>query len=213
MHIQNVEFLLSAVRPEQYPDPFIPEIALAGRSNVGKSSFINKLVNRKKLARTSGTPGKTQQLNYYQVEEWFYLVDVPGYGYAKVSKTERRKWGTMLSHYFATRENLKLALLLVDFRHEPTADDIMMKDYFEEFGIPYFVIATKSDKVKRSQWNKHISQIYKTLDLISVDQILPCSAETGDGRDEAWEIIEDVLSGEFDDSLYHEIEVYDEGED
>lgn len=213
MHIQNVEFLISAVRPEQYPDPVMPEIALAGRSNVGKSSFINNMVNRKKLARTSSKPGKTQQLNYYQVEDWFYFVDVPGYGFAKVSKTERHKWGEMLQIYFSTRKNLKMTLLLVDFRHEPTKDDIAMKNFCEEFGIPFFVIATKADKVKRSQWNKHLSQIYKTLDLVSIDQILPYSSETGIGRDEAWEIIEDVLSGEYDDDLYHEIEADDEDDE
>lgn len=206
MHIQNVEFLISAVRPEQYPDPIIPEIALAGRSNVGKSSFINNMVNRKKMARTSSKPGKTQQLNYYKIEDWFYFVDVPGYGYARVSKSEKNKWGAMLQTYFSTRENLKMALLLVDFRHEPSRDDIMMMDFFNEFNIPFFVIATKADKVKRSQWPKHISQIYKGLNLISVDQILPYSSETGVGREEAWEIIQDVLGGEYDDDRYHEIE-------
>src|SRR5699024_11760681 len=130
MDVHNVEFLISAVRPEQYPAPIIPEIALAGRSNVGKSSFINTMINRKKLARTSSKPGKTQQLNYYQVEDWFYFVDVPGYGYAKVSKKEKGKWANMLQTYFSERENLELALLIVDFRHKPTKDDIVIKDLF-----------------------------------------------------------------------------------
>ena len=198
MHIQNVEFLVSAVSPAQYPEPLIPEIALAGRSNVGKSSFINAMINRKKLARTSSKPGKTQQLNYYQVEDWFYFVDVPGYGYAKVSKKEKDKWANMLQTYFSERENLELALLIVDFRHKPTKDDIAMKDFFVHYNIPYFVIATKTDKVKKSQWSKHMSEIYRTLNLETVDQILPFSAETKEGREEAWEIITDVLQGAFD---------------
>lgn len=198
MDVHNVEFLISAVRPEQYPAPIIPEIALAGRSNVGKSSFINTMINRKKLARTSSKPGKTQQLNYYQIEDLFYFVDVPGYGYARVSKTEKAKWGEMLETYFATRENLVLALLVVDFRHKPTKDDIQMKEFMDYHGVPYFVIATKTDKIKKSQWNKHLSDIYKTLELESIDQILPFSAETKDGRDEAWEIIQAVLDGEFE---------------
>ncbi|MCI7240645.1 ribosome biogenesis GTP-binding protein YihA/YsxC [Aerococcus suis] len=198
MHIQNVEFLVSAVSPAQYPEPLIPEIALAGRSNVGKSSFINAMINRKKLARTSSKPGKTQQLNYYQVEDWFYFVDVPGYGYAKVSKKEKGKWANMLQTYFSERENLELALLIVDFRHKPTKDDIAMKDFFVHYNIPYFVIATKTDKVKKSQWSKHMSEIYRTLNLETVDQILPFSAETKEGREEAWEIITDVLQGAFD---------------
>ncbi|MEY8370463.1 ribosome biogenesis GTP-binding protein YihA/YsxC [Aerococcaceae bacterium 50-4] len=198
MDVHNVEFLISAVRPEQYPEPNIPEIALAGRSNVGKSSFINTMINRKKLARTSSKPGKTQQLNYYQIEDLFYFVDVPGYGYARVSKTEKAKWGEMLETYFASRENLVLALLVVDFRHKPTKDDIQMKEFMDYHGVPYFVIATKTDKIKKSQWNKHLSDIYKTLELESIDQILPFSAETKDGRDEAWEIIQAVLDGEFE---------------
>ncbi|MCZ0716735.1 ribosome biogenesis GTP-binding protein YihA/YsxC [Aerococcus kribbianus] len=199
MHIQNVEFLISAVSPQQYPEPNLPEIALAGRSNVGKSSFINTMVNRKKIARTSSKPGKTQQLNYYQVEDWFYLVDVPGYGYAKVSKTEKAKWAQMLESYFSGRSNLTLALLIVDFRHDPSKDDQAMKAFFDHYNIPYFVIATKTDKVKKSQWNKHLSAIYKGLDLESIDQILPFSAETKEGREEAWEIIDAVLAGEYDE--------------
>ncbi|AMB99810.1 GTP-binding protein [Aerococcus urinaehominis] len=198
VHIQNAEFLISAVRPEQYPDPVLPEIALAGRSNVGKSSFINKLIGRKKLARTSSQPGKTQQLNYYQIEDAFYLVDVPGYGYAKVSKTEKEKWAKMLSRYFETRQNLEAVFLVVDFRHEPQKNDIQMKEFFDAHNIPYFVIATKTDKVKKSQWNKHLSQIYKGLGLETIDQILPFSSETGEGREEAWEVIAALLEGEYD---------------
>lgn len=199
MDVHNVEFLISAVKPEQYPDPVIPEIALAGRSNVGKSSFINTMVNRKKIARTSNKPGKTQQLNYYQIEDLFYMVDVPGYGYARVSKSEKAKWADMLETYFSTRENLAMALLVVDFRHQPTKDDVQMREFMDYHGVPYFVIATKTDKVKKSQWNKHLSEIYKTLKLETIDQILPFSAETKEGMEEAWEIIQAVLEGDYDE--------------
>ncbi|KAA9301715.1 MULTISPECIES: ribosome biogenesis GTP-binding protein YihA/YsxC [Aerococcus] len=199
MQVHQVEFLISAVRPDQYPEADRPEIALAGRSNVGKSSFINTMVRRKNIARTSSKPGKTQQLNYYAVEDSLYFVDVPGYGYARVSKSEKKKWRDMLDQYFMTRPNLVMALLLVDFRHAPSKEDIQMKDFFETYEIPYFVIATKSDKVKRSQWNKHLAQIKQDLDLVTEDQILPFSSKTAEAKDEAWEIIEDVIAGAYDD--------------
>ncbi|MDK6804348.1 ribosome biogenesis GTP-binding protein YihA/YsxC [Aerococcus sp. UMB7834] len=199
MQVHQVEFLISAVRPEQYPEADRPEIALAGRSNVGKSSFINTMVRRKNIARTSSKPGKTQQLNYYSVEDSLYFVDVPGYGYARVSKSEKKKWQEMLERYFRTRANLVLALLLVDFRHAPSKEDIQMKEFFEAYEIPYFVIATKSDKVKRSQWNKHLAQIKESLDLVTEDQILPFSSKTAEAKDEAWEIIEDVIAGAYED--------------
>ena len=199
MQVHQVEFLISAVRPEQYPEADRPEIALAGRSNVGKSTFINTMVRRKNIARTSSKPGKTQQLNYYDVEDSLYFVDVPGYGFARVSKSEKKKWQEMLERYFRTRTNLVLALLLVDFRHAPSKEDIQMKEFFEAYEIPYFVIATKSDKVKRSQWNKHLAQIKESLDLVTEDQILPFSSKTAEAKDEAWEIIEDVIAGAYED--------------
>src|SRR5699024_4778810 len=142
MDVHNVEFLISAVRPEQYPAPIIPEIALAGRSNVGKSSFINKMINRKKLARTSAKPGKTQTLNFYKIEETFYFVDVPGYGFAKVSKKEREAWGEMIETYLLERPSLTAVIFIIDARHPPTKDDIMMYEFLKFYEIPCMIIAT-----------------------------------------------------------------------
>src|SRR5699024_2321059 len=147
MKITSAEFLISAVGPKQYPDNGFPEIALAGRSNVGKSSFINRLIARKNLVRTSSKPGKTRTLNYYTINQSFYFVDVPGYGYAKVSKVEREKWGKMMEEYFQTREVLQAVVLVVDGRHKPTRDDIQMIEYITHLDIPLIVICTKMDKI------------------------------------------------------------------
>lgn len=193
MKVTQADFTISAVSPKQYPTGQLPEIALAGRSNVGKSSFINRMINRKGLARTSSKPGKTQTLNYYLINEFFYFVDVPGYGYAKVSKSERAKWGTMMETYFAERENLKLTILVVDMRHKPTADDVLMYDYLKQLGLPCMVIATKLDKLKKSQINKQLKVIKETLQLEPEDQIISFSAETSQGKDIAWKVIQDHL--------------------
>ena len=193
MHVQDAEIVMSAVDPKQYPETGFPEIALAGRSNVGKSSFINKLINRKALARTSSKPGKTQTLNFYLINNFFYFVDVPGYGYAKVSKTERAKWGQMMETYFTQRDQLKHVFLVVDFRHEPTIDDIQMKDFIEYYDIPYTVVATKADKIPRGKWNQHFYQIKKALNLPSDESLILFSSETGEGFDKAWKLIEDIL--------------------
>jgi len=193
MKVTQADFTISAVSPKQYPTGQLPEIALAGRSNVGKSSFINRMINRKALARTSSKPGKTQTLNYYLINEFFYFVDVPGYGYAKVSKSERAKWGTMMETYFAERENLKLTILVVDMRHKPTADDVLMYDYLKQLGLPCMVIATKLDKLKKSQINKQLKVIKETLQLEPEDQIISFSAETSQGKDIAWKVIQDHL--------------------
>jgi|SRR5690625_1253766 len=193
MKVTQADFTISAVSPKQYPTGQLPEIALAGRSNVGKSSFINRMINRKALARTSSKPGKTQTLNYYLINEFFYFVDVPGYGYAKVSKSERAKWGTMMETYFAERENLKLTILVVDMRHKPTADDVLMYDYLKQLGLPCLVIATKLDKLKKSQINKQLKVIKETLQLEPEDQIISFSAETSQGKDIAWKVIQDHL--------------------
>lgn len=194
MKVKNANFIISAVSSKQYPETDMFEIALAGRSNVGKSSFINKLINRKSLARTSSKPGKTQQLNYYNIDDIFHFVDVPGYGYAKVSKSERAKWGNMLEEYFTTRQPLKLVLLLMDFRHEPTREDKQMKEFVEYYGIPYYIIATKADKVKRGVWNKHESIFRKKLELSSNTPIVIFSSETGEGSDQIWHIIEHLIA-------------------
>lgn len=194
MNVNHAKFVISAVSSAQYPDTNYPEIALAGRSNVGKSSFINKLINRKNLARTSSKPGKTQQLNYYDIENTFYFVDVPGYGYAKVSKSEREKWGKMLENYFTQRETLQMVFLLMDFRHDPTNDDVQMKEFVRYYNIPYQVIATKCDKVPRGKWNKHEAAFRKKLQLTQEESIIIFSGETGEGKDTVWQLIDALLN-------------------
>ena len=185
----NAEILLSAANKSHYPEDEIPEIALAGRSNVGKSSFINTLLNRKNLARTSGKPGKTQLLNFFNIDNQLRFVDVPGYGYAKVSKTERAKWGRMIEEYLTTRENLRAVVSLVDFRHEPSADDVQMYEFLKYYEISVIVVATKADKIPRSKWNKHESVIKKRLDFDKNDDFLIFSSVNKDGLDAAWDAI------------------------
>lgn len=189
INTHNAEILLSAANKSHYPQDEIPEIALAGRSNVGKSSFINTLLNRKNLARTSGNPGKTQLLNFFNIDNQLRFVDVPGYGYAKVSKTERAKWGRMIEEYLTTRENLRAVVSLVDFRHEPSADDVQMYEFLKYYEIPVIVVATKADKIPRSKWNKHESVIKKRLDFDKNDDFLIFSSVNKDGLDAAWDAI------------------------
>ncbi|MGX7025048.1 ribosome biogenesis GTP-binding protein YihA/YsxC [Vagococcus hydrophili] len=193
MQVHKAEIVISAVQPEQYPKTKLPEIALAGRSNVGKSSFINTLINRKGLARTSGKPGKTQTLNFYLIEEALHFVDVPGYGYAKVSKTERVKWGQMIETYITEREQLKAVVSLVDFRHDPSEEDVQMYNFLKYYEIPVIVVATKSDKIKRSQWNKHEAAIKRKLVFDATDDFIIFSSETKEGKEEAWKAIENFL--------------------
>lgn len=193
MKVTNAEIVISAVSQKQYPNDQLPEIALAGRSNVGKSSFINKLINRKNLARTSSKPGKTQTLNFYRINDAFYFVDVPGYGYAKVSKTEREKWGKMMEEYFQTRQTLKAVLLITDIRHEPTRDDIQMYEFLKHFELPVVVVATKLDKIPKGKRAQHIKRTINTLQMEKGDLILPFSSETGEGKDEAWGILKKYL--------------------
>ena len=153
MIIRSVEFVTSAVHKEGYPIDNLPEIVLSGRSNVGKSSFINSLLNRKNLAHTSSRPGKTQTLDFFLINEDFYFVDVPGYGYAKVSKTAREQFGQMIEEYLLNRSNLRLVILLIDFRHNPTQDDILMYNFLKSYHIPCLVVGTKSDKItKNRRW-------------------------------------------------------------
>ena len=189
INTHNAEILLSAANKSHYPQDEIPEIALAGRSNVGKSSFINTLLNRKNLARTSGKPGKTQLLNFFNIDNQLRFVDVPGYGYAKVSKTERAKWGRMIEEYLTTRENLRAVVSLVDFRHEPSADDVQMYEFLKYYEISVIVVATKADKIPRSKWNKHESVIKKRLDFDKNDDFLIFSSVNKDGLDAAWDAI------------------------
>jgi GTP-binding protein len=191
--VHNADIVISAVSPAQYPETNMPEIALAGRSNVGKSSFINTLLDRKNLARTSGKPGKTQTLNFYNIEDLLHFVDVPGYGYAKVSKTERAKWGKMIETYLTSRPQLRAVVSLVDFRHEPTQDDIQMYEFLKYYQIPVIVVATKADKIKPGVWNKHESIIKKALDFDPEDIFIPFSSVTKKGKDEAWAAIEELI--------------------
>jgi len=190
MKIHNVELLISAVRPAQYPEGDLPEIALAGRSNVGKSSFINKMIGRKSMARISSKPGKTQTLNFYKLEESLIFVDVPGYGYAKVSKTERAAWGKMIETYFTSRNILKAVVLIVDLRHPPTGDDCMMYDFLKHYNIPCIVIATKADKIPKGKWDKHKKIVKDELQMDKTDPLIVFSSDTGLGFDAAWAEIE-----------------------
>ena len=165
MIIKSSSYAVSAVREDQYTKDDLPEIALSGRSNVGKSSLINTLLNRKNLARTSSQPGKTQTLNFYLVNDEFYLVDVPGYGYARVSQKKRQEFGEMIQDYLETRPNLKGLVILIDSRHEPTKDDIAMYNYAQYLNLPILVVCTKIDKIKKSQVNKVMSRLKKNIDL------------------------------------------------
>ncbi|MHC5249663.1 ribosome biogenesis GTP-binding protein YihA/YsxC [Enterococcus sp. HY326] len=195
MDVHNAEIVISAVEPKQYPEGGLPEIALAGRSNVGKSSFINTLINRKNLARTSGKPGKTQTLNFYLIENALHFVDVPGYGYAKVSKTERAKWGQMIETYLTNRDNLRAVVSLVDARHEPSKEDVQMYQFLKYYELPVIVVATKIDKIPRGKWNKHESMIKKALDFDKNDDFVLFSSVTKEGKQQAWNAIESYLKG------------------
>jgi len=190
MKVNSAEIIISAVRPNQYPEGDLPEFALAGRSNVGKSSFINKMLNRRALARTSSKPGKTQTLNFFLINELLYFVDVPGYGYAKVSKKEREAWGKMIETYITSREQLKAVILLVDLRHPPSVDDQTMYNFLKYYDIPVIVVATKADKIPKSKWQKHIKIAKETLDFDPEDTMILFSSETGEGKDKAWSILQ-----------------------
>ena len=190
MKVNQAEIVISAVKPDQYPAAPLPEFALAGRSNVGKSSFINKMINRKNLARTSSKPGKTQTLNFYLINEMLHFVDVPGYGYAKVSKSERDAWGRMIETYLTSREQLRAVLLIVDLRHPPSKDDVMMYEFIKHYELPVVIIATKADKIPKGKWQKHKKVVKETLGLHPEDEIVLFSSETGHGKDEAWGILQ-----------------------
>lgn len=193
MEFIDAKLLKTAVKYEQYPPADLPEIALVGRSNVGKSSLINCLVNRKNLARTSSTPGKTATINFYDISGKYRLVDLPGYGYAKVSRDEKEKWGAMIENYLSRRENLVQVIQLVDARHNPTADDIMMFDWIKSYNYEPFVIATKLDKLKKSQREEKLTAIYEDLQLNETSVLIPFSSESREGRDEVLELIDYVL--------------------
>ncbi len=178
------------------PDNDLPEIAFAGKSNVGKSSLINGLLNRKSLARTSAQPGKTQTINFYNVNKNLYFVDLPGYGYAKVSVEIRAKWGKMIERYLHGSPQLKKVFLLIDIRHVPSENDCMMYDWIVDNGYEPVIICTKLDKIKRSQVQKNLKLIREKLDLVSGTTMIPFSAQTKQGRDEIWNLIEETLAQE-----------------
>ncbi|MFT8363455.1 MAG: ribosome biogenesis GTP-binding protein YihA/YsxC [Sporolactobacillus sp.] len=193
MRINKADYIISAVGPAQYPTDGLPEIALAGRSNVGKSSFINKLLNRRNLVRTSEKPGKTQKLNYFKINDAFYFVDVPGYGYAKVSKKERAAWGRMLEKYFAERDTLCAVVHLVDLRHAPSQEDRQMHEFLDYFGHPIITVATKADKIGRNSYQKHGQVIAHDLGLSTEDPLIYFSSLSGLGKDDAWKAIEKYI--------------------
>ncbi|GGL41417.1 ribosome biogenesis GTP-binding protein YihA/YsxC [Sporolactobacillus putidus] len=193
MKIGQAEYIISAVGPAQYPTDGLPEIALAGRSNVGKSSFINKMLGRRSLVRTSEKPGKTQKLNYFKINGSFYFVDVPGYGYAKVSKKEKEAWGKMLEAYFSQRSELSAVVHLVDLRHPPSKEDVQMHDYLDYFGRPIVTVATKADKVPKGKHQKQKQMIIHDLGLGADEPLLLFSSVTGAGKDDAWRILEPFL--------------------
>lgn len=192
MKINNVNQPIIAVRKSQYPEDSKNEFLLVGRSNVGKSSFINTLIGRKNFARTSSTPGKTQTLNFYLINDNFYLVDVPGYGYAKVSKKLKSKFGMIIEDYLEGRNNLKHVFMLVDFRHKPTSDDVMMYDFLKYYNIPLTIIATKADKVKKNSFIKNKKLITDTFN-ISEDELILFSTVTKMGKQEVLNKIETML--------------------
>ncbi|NLM52002.1 MAG: YihA family ribosome biogenesis GTP-binding protein [Firmicutes bacterium] len=194
MKINSAEFIISAAWPEQFPQDRLPEIAFVGRSNVGKSSLLNSLVKRKQLAKTSSTPGKTQLINFFLINKAFYLVDLPGYGFARVSQAVKKKWGRLIEEYLSTRETLMLVVLLVDIRHPPTADDREMYRWLVYYNLPTVVVATKADKVSRGSLQKHINQIRQGLNLGSQGPVILYSAQTSQGRDDLWRIIRQYLS-------------------
>lgn len=196
MKIESAEIAITAVRISQYPEALKPEFLLVGRSNVGKSSFINTIINRKNYARTSSKPGKTQALNFYIVNNAFYLVDVPGYGYADVSKSIQKKFGLMIEEYLKNRTNLKRVFMLVDYRHKPTEDDVLMYNFLKFYNVPVTIIATKYDKISKNKRIKQDKLIPETIDIKEGDNLVYFSAVSKKGREEVYNIINEVLSNE-----------------
>ncbi|MCX8131730.1 MAG: ribosome biogenesis GTP-binding protein YihA/YsxC [Clostridia bacterium] len=193
MIIKNPKYELTAVKPEQYPVSIMPEIAFVGRSNVGKSSIINTLLNRKNLARVSATPGKTREINFYNIDDVLYFVDLPGYGYASVSKEKKATWSGVIETYLTTRQQLKLIVLLVDIRHTPSADDKQMYEWLVASGFNHFIVATKADKISRSQIITRIRDIRGFLRVDDAVKVIPYSSETRQGKEDIWGNIETVI--------------------
>ena len=194
MKINRSEIETVAVKPSQYPAADKPEIAFAGRSNVGKSSLLNLLTGRKSLARVSGSPGKTRTINFYLINDEFRIVDLPGYGYARVSKSESRSWGEMMESYLEKRPNLVKVIQLVDIRHKPSAQDVQMYDYLKYYGLDGVVVATKADKISNNEKQKNIKVIRETLGMSKDDIIVPVSALKRTGQDKLLDVMEELLS-------------------
>ncbi len=189
INLQNADFVRSAVNRKDFPRDGMVQVAFAGRSNVGKSSVINRLLNRKNFARVGAAPGKTIHINYFRIDKAFYLVDLPGYGYAKVSKGERNRWGRLMEEYFADPELMTLGVMIVDSRHKPTADDCTMAQWYKDAGRPFVVVANKLDKLKKSEIEPNLQQIRQTLELDENVELIPFSAEKGTGRQELLNLI------------------------
>lgn len=193
MKVINPKFEISAVSPKQYPSNNLPEIVLAGKSNVGKSSFINTLINRKSLARTSSEPGKTRQINFYNIDSKFYFVDLPGYGYSKMSKQEQTKVGNFIEEYLFSRKNISLIVLLLDIRHDPTANDKLMYDYIKNTNAPFIIIANKADKIAISKVDSYINNLRNKLNLDNNTIILPFSSTKKIYTDKVLEILDNYI--------------------
>lgn len=189
----EIELLISAVKPEQYPETGLSEVGLSGRSNVGKSTFINSMIGRKNMARTSQQPGKTQTLNFYNIDNQLVFVDVPGYGYAKVSKKQREAFGKMIEKYISQREELKLVIQLIDLRHNPTEDDILMYNYLKYYEIPTFVVATKEDKIAKGKVQKHLANVQQRLEMEPEDEIISYSSVKNNNQQQIWNVIAKYL--------------------
>ena len=196
MNIHNVSLTVSAVNPKQYPDTPFPDLAFAGRSNVGKSSFINKVLGRKSLARTSSKPGKTATINFYNIDDCLNFVDLPGYGYAKVSNEEKKKWSTMIETYLNGRPTLSQVILIVDSRHAPTENDAVMLNFIRAVCGRAVVVASKLDKLKNSERDDALRRVISTLRLCGDDIIIPFSAVTGEGADMFWDYVNTVIMGD-----------------
>lgn len=194
MQVTKANLSVMGTDSNHFPKDNLPEIVFLGRSNVGKSSFINSLTGRNKLAYTSSNPGKTQTLNFYDINDYLYFVDVPGYGYARVSKKQREAFGKMIENYLTTRKKLVLAILLIDFRHQPTEDDCLMYNYLKYYHIKTLIVGTKLDKVGKTLYNRHEKQIKSTLDFSSADLFVKYSSVTNQGKDEVWKIINQIVN-------------------
>ena len=193
MLVKNPKFEISAVSPKQYPKNNLPEIVLVGKSNVGKSSFINTMINRKKLARTSSEPGKTRQINFYNIDETFYFVDLPGYGYSKMSKKEQEQVGKFIEEYLFNRKEISLIIFLIDIRHSPSANDRLMYNYIISSGLPFIILANKADKIAITKVDNAVLDLQKQINPIGDITTLPFSAERKIYKDDVWNIIEQYI--------------------